>query len=273
MPLRDGGFLRLLRDYRVAWLAGRYGSYKTALSVMICIEYLERGWVDYAVGNFPAAPFTDWGRIPELRDVIVVLDEGGNWLNDKSFNEVTAFLRKRNIVLLIPSVQPPNLKARTLNLQMVFNANSLGIDWIFYACKLDYLNIKETYRLNWRGTKEIFGLYDTEYAPTDGDGIIEWIVGEFQKAERERKAGILPARGNSWAQKQLSSAEREQARIMALSGGSGDPENKNSPALAGGDGLLDMDALRGIAELQTEAARKISEAVPVLSRIFKKKWR
>ncbi len=69
---------------------------------------------------------TDILRIP-CEDAFIVLDEGGVWLDDKNFDAVTAFVRKHNLYVVIASVLPANLRARTLNVQRVFDGFKFGV--------------------------------------------------------------------------------------------------------------------------------------------------
>ena len=63
-----------------------------------------------------------------VRDAFIVLDEGGVWLDDdKQFDAVTAYVRKHNNYVVIASVLPANLRARTLNVQRVFDGFKFGL--------------------------------------------------------------------------------------------------------------------------------------------------
>lgn len=276
MPLRGYTMLTMMRDFRIAWLGGRPGGAKTALATRLGMEFIERGWCKYLVTNYPCAVATDFLRLPDCEDAFIVLDEGGVWLDDKQFDAVTAYVRKHNNYVVIASVLPANLRARTLNVQRVFDGFKFGLPLWFYACRLDYMNVKEKFTLAWQNPKEVFGLFDTQYSVADGDGIVEWIVDAFRREQLARKAGKADVPGNSWVRsakvgylERYYMAQRELGRAIELQDESKATKKANK-VVRSGDGVRGVEELRGVAEQVYQASERISDAVPVLERASKR---
>jgi len=217
--LRGGVFLSMLRNFRLCWVGGRYGGGKTALSVRLAYEFLERGWVKDAVGNFPCVLFTDLHRLSECRDTFIILDEAGVWLSDKEFDNVSAFLRKRNLYVVLASVLPVPLRAKSLNIQRTWNGHSVGLNFWHYSGVLSYMQVKEKLTLSWFNPREVFGLYDTSYVTVDDAGIVKWVTDAFNKGKQDSSAvaggsgvqGVESARGLAYALDEA--AERIEAAV------------------------------------------------------------
>ena len=206
MPLYGGVFLHTLRAYRIAWIGGRYGGGKSSLAVRLAIEFLERGWAQHAIGNFPCVVFESWRDMGELRDCFIVLDEAGAWMKERDFEDTVAFLRKRNLFLVLSSVLPPPIRARALNVQRTINFQTIGIDLWKYEMSLSYMNVQERASLWWWRPKEIWGLYDTADVATNSRGIVQYVKHSFSAGSaggadddddddifyllREREAGV-----------------------------------------------------------------------------------
>lgn len=232
--LRGASFLGMLRHYRIMWVGGRYGGGKTAFMTRIAYEFFNRGWSDQIIANFPCVLATDLERVQTLENTVILADEAGLWITDKTFGNVTAFLRKYNCYLFMASVMPVPIRARSLNVQRDMNLNSIGLPIWRYSCVLDYMRVKEKFSIQWVYPSEIFGLYDTSYPADDDMGIVDFVNEWVEKdvAKRKAEAGVKDYR------------KRDQA--VAVSAGRRDE---------------DVDALRWIAEANYEAAQKIEEAV------------
>lgn len=258
MTLYGSNFLNMLRNFRICWLGGRFGGGKTALAVRMSMEFLERGWVEHAVGNFPCVTFTDLHRIDECRDTFIVLDEAGVWLSDKEFDSITAFLRKRNLYVVLSSVLPVQLRARTLNIQRIFNGHTVGLNFWLYGGVLDYMRVKEKLSLTWTNPREIFGLYDTTYVTADDAGIVEWVLDAF-KQQQAMEAANPPL----WKKYQVL---RNNAKAHPAGAG------KIVDALSW-KGIQGVDESRRNAEEIALAAEKIEAALPVLAKAGRRRRR
>lgn len=191
MSLRGAAFLSMLRNYRVMWVGGRFGGGKTSFITRVGYEFVERGWANQIVANFPCVLATDIDRAGDVRDTVILADEAGLWINDKTFGKVTAFLRKFNLYLFMASVEEVPLRARALNVQRDMNWQTVGVPLWRYSIMLNYMRVKEKMSITWWRPDEIFGLYDTAYPAGDDAGIVDWVNnGLAQKIENRSSLSI-----------------------------------------------------------------------------------
>lgn len=184
-------FLGLVKLYRMVWISGRYGGGKTALSYRIAHYLLETGFVRYVVSNTDSVwsskledvkPRFDDRGMPIL-DTCVILDEGGLFLKTtKDADEYMAFLRKLNVILLMPSVTPVSSRLRALTVMREFNARIIGLPLWVYKYTLHQGVIRENERFYWFNPQEIYGIYDTYATPVDDVGISDWLAGWVEVA-------------------------------------------------------------------------------------------
>lgn len=251
MPLlNSSAVLGLIKTYRVVWIGGRYGGGKTALAYRLAHDLLEQGFVTHLAANCRNV----WGdelddikpEVSELGSYLntcVLLDEGGLFLRTgKDSEDYMAFMRKFNVVLLIPSVQPPTSRVRFLSIQRMYNLKALGIPLWLYKCTLRYENIKESYWFGWWRPEEIYGVYDTLDVPVDDAGISDWLI-EFKEQQVEaaghgkhRKYGVA----------------RDYGPGVQVSG---------------------LEEFAGISDTFAEVAEQISGLVPVLESSAREKKR
>lgn len=188
--------LTMIRDFRICWIGGFNRSGKTALAERIGIEFIERGWVDRMVGNFPSVLHEDLD-IAKCENAVIVLDEAGNWLNDKEFNKMTAFLGKRNLVVLLASTLPVVMRARTIQIQRTFNGYKFGLPYWRFTLNLDYMNLQDLVHLYWWRPDEVFRLYDTMYEARGEDGalLIKWVMAAYERKRAVVKPNTLVITG------------------------------------------------------------------------------
>lgn len=187
-------FLGYVRTQRVAWFDGEYGSGKTALAFRTALWLAELGIVRHIVSNLkspictpldeielrPGNPSRD-GRIPMHADVAVVLDEAGTFIQStRDTDGYLAALRKLNIYLLLPSVEPLPLKLAKLVVERTYNWAGLGVPIWQYGFRLRTVNKREKSNFFWRNPTEIYGVYDTIGYPTDDSEIKEY-MGKWTK--------------------------------------------------------------------------------------------
>jgi hypothetical protein len=115
-------FFWMVRNYRVMYARGRYGSGKSLLAVATAVELWRRGLVDHIYSNLILRG--DWFEqvTGSIRDAVIVFDEAWVELDSRSWdrkvaNSWLAFLRKRNIYLLLASVTNVDVRFRTLQVQ------------------------------------------------------------------------------------------------------------------------------------------------------------
>lgn len=201
MPLVNSNIiLSMIRNYRAAHLGGRFGSGKTSLAYEIANELKEQGHIRYILSNVKSIWNDDPEKV-ELRfedggafvDAVVILDEGGTFLETGfEAKQLLSFLRKLNIIILIPSRIPPSLKLRFLTVQRIFNMGVVGVPLWWYRMDLSDMKIKEKDYFGWWKPSEIYGIYDTQGMPMDDSYLKlyfdKWINRAAQKTGYERKA-------------------------------------------------------------------------------------
>ncbi len=184
----------LLRGYRVAHLAGRFGSGKTAFAYRLAYELLEHHGFRYLLSNCNDV----WSDRPEdivLRpdthgdptylDTVVILDEAGIVFEGTAHaRQFVAFMRKFNVCLLLPSVESPPARVRFLQIQRKYNFDALGLPLWWYEARLSTGLDRVRYLFGWWRPSEIFGVYDTADFPADDSDI-----GEYLQSHVERKTG------------------------------------------------------------------------------------
>jgi len=182
MPFIGGdNLLSYMETYRILWIWGRYGGGKTSLGYRIAYHLLQTGRFRYMFSNVKCV----WNDDPEkvvyrdrqYVDAVFVLDEGGTFIKDVvDLDQYTAFLRKMNIALIIPSIEPPPRGAQKLKVQMVFDWTTIGIPLWQYSMMLNFGEVKVKDRFFWYKPSEIWGVYDTNGVPLDDAGLAVYLA-------------------------------------------------------------------------------------------------
>lgn len=167
----------------MAWLGGRFGGGKTTLAVETAQALLSTKRFRYVCSNIPvkfAVPFGSvvprWHPPVDTMaghwsvDTIVIMDEAGIFMRyRREVGNLLAFLRKLNIVVLMPSVLPPSRFVRFFRAQRVLNLSKLvpGFNWWVYRTRLTYDEVQERSWFVYR--PDVFGKFNSfAYAVDDG---------------------------------------------------------------------------------------------------------
>lgn len=180
MALIGGDMLgSLLSGYRIAWVAGRVGSYKSSLSLWLARPFLEKGY--RLVSNMQCVwnddptkiDFVDeWGHLK----VVVIIDEGGGELQfGRQVMDIMRYPRKMDVVLIIPSFWPPALAGRTLTVQGMWNTVSAGLPMVVYKWKIRLQDFKDNGHVIWTFPQDSFGIYSSQSPGFDAGYIVEWL--------------------------------------------------------------------------------------------------
>lgn len=166
-------FFIILTGYRMCWLAGPYGSGKTALSVAIASELVRRELADKVVSNIPIVGATSPPPVP-LEDAAIIMDEAhafmDKWDNVKKY---MAFVRKRNLYFLMPSVFAPHPRIRSVVLRRSFNFFLFGVPFWWFDWSITNGHITEKGSFGIWQPNHVFGVYDTNAEPLDDAGIMD----------------------------------------------------------------------------------------------------
>lgn len=270
MLIGADNFLGMVSSYRMCWFEGRYGGGKTSLAVRVAYELLKRGKVRYCISNIPIVFRDDPAKV-ELRDgkradCVVVLDEAGIYLDTgRDARAFLAFLRKMNIILLMPSVLDVARVLQTFSVQRTVTWNSIGIPLWMYNAKLRSGRQRDSYNFGWWNPSEIFDIYDTEAAPDDDAGLHTYVQEWTRQLQAAAKVKISYRRTDD-----DSSAFTPHDAFSDLSG---QALPRSSPVLEGqvqsklsavADGGWDSRALE-------EAAEKMDKAVSLYDELRDKR--
>lgn len=227
--------LSYIRTYRSAHFDGRPGGGKTSLAFMFAHELLKRKLVRYCLSNVDNV----WNDRPEdvvLRegrfvDAVFVLDEGGLYLKmGRDTEAFLAFMRKLNIIVLVPSVELPHASLRKVVIERAWNAQMIGVPaWQYKSHLTRGVNRGQATDFWWWQPSKIFGTYDTNGFPADDAGLQDWII--------------------TWSRQAAASLGYDLTRTRRY-GGSG----------AVDDGVSEVDGFGGIAEEFAQAAQTLSDA-------------
>lgn len=250
-------FMQNVRLFRTLWIRSRTGSGKTALAFRVAHELQRTGSIRYIISNC-RSPWCDEIQSVELRegqfaDVALIMDEAGLFMYDLNRSrKYLSFMRKMNIVLIMPTVQAPSLLCQGFQVKRLMNLGVIGAPlWIFRSRIRDSEEVMyETF--GWYDPDEIFGTYDTEGFPSDDAGVEDALL----------RWSKLAARNTGY-------------ELKNLPGHSTFVVNEPSPVgeIAGGNQLELMEALRGASDSLQAAEAAQSDTLSVFQNAWGKKGR
>lgn len=173
-----------VRQFRCVWFDGKYGSGKTALAMRTALQLCEMGVCRYILSNLQSPLVTrpaDVELRPGVRgawhaDAAIVLDEAGTFIKStRDSDGYLAALRKLNVILLLPSVEPLPPKLARLVVERTYDWGTIGLPFWQYALSVTTRKQKEATSFFWRSPSEIYGIYDTIGYPTDDNEIKEYL--------------------------------------------------------------------------------------------------
>lgn len=222
-------FFGNIQTFRICHIRSRYGSGKTALATRLGYELHERGIVRYICGNYPSPWFTPFNEV-EVRDgqadVCLILDEGGSFMQSKfKALKYIQFMRKLNVILLLPSVLAPSSVVSFFKVKRVMNLGIAGIPcWVYSSRLMDGEEIQyETFY--WWNPQEIFGSYDTGAFVVDDAGAEDWL--------------------NKWT---LQAAAQRGYNLTASQVGSSKFVDTDESEAAGDVGVDMVETMRGLSD-------------------------
>jgi hypothetical protein len=182
-----------LGDYRVVYIGGHPGAYKTSLAFRIAWYLYKIGRIDRVITNTACVWNENLRRLkiddPRTLRAAIILDEGGIFLKSNAVaDDFLAFLRKVDSYVIVPSVKsvPSNVKSITIKCDM--KLPRIGIPLVRYRT---WVENKPFSRFWWRNPSEIFGIYSTSAATIDAKDI-----SEFLKPLQKRLIEILEEEKN-----------------------------------------------------------------------------
>lgn len=174
--------MNYLTQFRVLWLAGRFGGGKTALAVHLAYELCRLNHADSICSN---VPFLEFGEptavlqkeeLSQLTDCVMLLDESwlmlGQGVPPKQVTAWLAYLRKNNQYMLLPSVMPLNRQLSMFVVERRFNFASFGVPLWWYQWRLTTgavakKNTDTRGQIYWWYPQRVFSLYDHYHKPSE----------------------------------------------------------------------------------------------------------
>jgi len=170
-------FVRMVQMYRYCWICGRYGGGKTTLALHLADKLIATKRYSTVIVNMPLnvgiepTITKDSRGLTEYRDSILILDEAGQFLDvaasPKKVREWFSYLRKRNQVVLMPSVMPIVRFATGFKCQRWFNGTAMGLPLWVYRWDLNLGAQKNNENFIWWNPARVFGVFDTQFEPDD----------------------------------------------------------------------------------------------------------
>lgn len=149
-------FLHVLCGVRILYLRGSFGTGKTALAFQIAHDLIKDFGFTNVISNVSSV-WTEHLPVPLDRgrlNSVLILDEAGLFMKKQDdLEDFLAFLRKLNIVVIMPSVMP------AFKLPYVITSKRLGTDLFgrpLYEYRMGYERYSFTKRVH-----HIYGIYDT----------------------------------------------------------------------------------------------------------------
>lgn len=182
-------FLGLLQDMRVVHIAGRTGGYKSGLAVRLFPPFAERGY--RLVSNMSCVwntPLDEWSLCEDgMLHTMLIIDEGGLYLDSRyAVRQLTAYLSKLDMILVVPSYEQPHKRARTIQVRPIFRLFHMGIPLVVYRWSMRPEGQRKEDRgfFGWLNPQEVFGVYSRQDPGDDLDEIMATIA----TRANERKA-------------------------------------------------------------------------------------
>lgn len=179
MLLGGGSILPNIQNYRLCWIAGRPGSYKTSLSMFIAEHYMKQG---YRLISNCRTVWADNPKDVQLLDndqlkAVVILDEGGrDFKAGKQIEEIAAYTRKMDTLFLIPSYWPPTKEAQILTIQARWNLMAIGIPFVAYKWTIKLGSFRDEGNFAFWNPSKVFGIYSTKDPAAEAKAIVNFLV-------------------------------------------------------------------------------------------------
>jgi len=167
-------FMRSFAGNRLCWIAGRFGSGKTLLSLFMAQWLVDNQYAVAVASNIPIVGAIQPYDIPvPFRNCAVIVDEASlyldHWTRAKKY---LAFVRKFNHYVIMPSVWPPSPRLRDFTVRRFADLSTVGFPLWIYRWRIMIPGEKtEGGYFGLYHPEKAFGIYSTTYIPSDDGGI------------------------------------------------------------------------------------------------------
>ncbi|MCS7242394.1 MAG: PhoH family protein, partial [Candidatus Caldatribacterium sp.] len=197
----------------MVWLRGGFGTGKTALAVAIAIKLVEDNFVSKIISNIPIfhpksnttyAAFDHYllATPDRIEDCVLVIDEAGNFYSRyraeyKTVDALMTFLRKKNVIVLLPSIKPVFKDLAQVTIYRFLNLQAIiAIPFWIYKAQLAYSDYREKKfsrsTFVWRNPTAFFPYFDSAAQPINDLFIAQKIVDEIKELEEEYEFVSIP---------------------------------------------------------------------------------
>lgn len=203
--INAGTFISVVNNYRLLWIAGRFGGGKTSLAFMMAQEWLKKGYRLVTNGRcIWSDKLDDLEFVDEFGHLklIVVLDEGGlEFKGTRQVEAIASYAAKMDVIYILPSFWPPVRSAQVVIAQPLFGFTRIGVPLIIYKWRVKLGGFDDGGYFGWWLPSEIYGVYSRQDPGDLAEDIIDFLV---EKAEKFRG---LYGRKNRLRQVEVSSED------------------------------------------------------------------
>lgn len=167
-------FLYMVEMCKSVWFSGRFGGGKTSGCYIIASWLYAHRKVDRIMSNIP-----DVVSVPvsaPVNKTALIIDESWQFLSGwDDVKAYAAYLRKLELILLMPSVFPPNPRLRMLSTYRIYDGYTTGIPLWVYRWDMVMNGVREKGLYFIFNPAAVFGMFDTKYIPDSDKGIVDAI--------------------------------------------------------------------------------------------------
>lgn len=172
-------FLGILSVYRLIWIGGRFGGYKTSLAYMLAERYLKHGY--RLITNNKCVWADDYTSLDLLPNghlkAVVILDEGGiEFKASRQIEEIATYSAKMDVIYIIPSFYPPVRSAQVVTVQPLFNFKGIGLPLIVYKWRVKLNAFEEHGNFMWFRPSYIYGIYSRQDPGARTEKIVKSLI-------------------------------------------------------------------------------------------------
>lgn len=225
--------LGMIMSYRCCYIGGGMGSGKTLVAYRLAWELLQTGQFRYVVSNgrnvwsnaaSSVVPRLNAKGEPQFLDAVIVLDEGGHIIEGAAHGAaIKAFARKLNVVVLVPSVEPPPGNMRVLQMGRVFNGAVFGLPLQWWSVTLNTRFFRGRYGFGLWRPEQMYGIYDTEDFTQDEDeiqamlaGVVDERRGENKARSRRSRRGVVAVGQRGGFAQDIAAATEELSNAVSI---------------------------------------------------------
>lgn len=172
--LGAGTFLYMVEMCKSVWFSGRFGGGKTSGCYIVASWLYANRKVDHIMSNIPDE-VSDPVTAP-VKKTAMIIDESwqflAGWEDVKAY---AAYLRKLELILLMPSVFPPNPRLRMLSTWRVWDGYTCGLPFWFYKWQMTMNGVRESGLWAIFNPAAVFGMFDTKFIPQNDNGLVDAI--------------------------------------------------------------------------------------------------